>query len=277
MPDDLRISKLGVAFGRKYSGKTYTTWQMIYHYVTGDPYKGIKPRRALILDVNDEYGFLKAISVNDVGKFSNSRFIEARRIRAFNEKTGQPMTLNEVADCLFFILANYRRGLLLIEDINVYISDNLPDDLVGAICRNRHTELDIILHYQSIGRITTKVWQNINWLRFHKITDSVRRHKEKFEDKYEYLCIAENMVNNEYREGNKRFYCYIDVDEGKIRGDFSKKIFLDAIEIYLIRNYRTKIRPILDSVNKNGERTYSNYQDAFSFCSNDLLSQYSSF
>ena len=141
-----RIPKLGVAFGKKGVGKSYRTWQMIHKYVTGDPEHGIKPRRALILDVNNEYEWVKAISINDVGKFSNSPWIEVRRVMRFNERTGQPMTLREVEMALFFILENYRRGLLLIEDINVYISDNLPGDLIGAICSNRHTELDIILH-----------------------------------------------------------------------------------------------------------------------------------
>ena len=73
--------------------------------------------------------------------------------------------------------------MLLIEDINKYVSDFLPNDLVGAICSNRHTDLDIIMHFQSIGRITTKIWQNANWLRFHKNSDSVERHKNKFPDK----------------------------------------------------------------------------------------------
>ena len=63
---------------------------------------------------------------------------------------------------LFKILNDYRGGLLLIEDINRYISDYLPNDLVGAICTNRHTDTDIILHFQSVGRVSPKIWQNLN-------------------------------------------------------------------------------------------------------------------
>ena len=79
--------------------------------------------------------------------------------------------------------------MLLIEDINKYISDHLPNDLVGAICTNRHTNTDIIMHFQSIGRITSKIWQNLNWLRFHKNNDSVERHKTSFLTKLTFSAL----------------------------------------------------------------------------------------
>lgn len=272
-----RIPKLGVAFGKKGIGKSYQTWRMIYEYVSGDKENGIKPRRALILDVNDEYENVKSISINDVGKFSNSPLIEVRRVRRFNERTGQPMTLKEVAEALFFILRHYRRGLLLIEDINVYISDNLPNDLIGAICSNRHTELDIILHYQSLGRVTPKVWQNLNWLRFHKNTDSIDRHMHKFEDKYEYLKIAELLVNNEYENGNIRFFVFIDVDNEKIRGNFTKDQFKRAVDEYISLNEKKILSPILNRTLENGEKFVSGYSEAFSMKSNSLIKLYSVF
>ena len=40
------------------------------------------------------------------------------------------------------------------------------------------------MHFQSIGRVTPKIWQNLNWIRFHKNSDSVDRHQKKFQDKY---------------------------------------------------------------------------------------------
>ena len=176
----MREPKLGVAVGKKGVGKTFITTKMINSYVRGNPSKGAKPRRALVLDVNDEFVEYKALRLKDVKRFSAHPTIEARRIRPFNDD-GVRMTLKEIQDALFTILTDYRGGLLLIEDINRYISDHLPNDLVGAICTNRHTDTDIIMHFQSIGRVTSKIWQNINWLRFHKNTDSVDRHIKKFE------------------------------------------------------------------------------------------------
>ena len=272
-----RIPKLGVAFGRKGVGKSYTTWKMIYDYVAGNPAKGILPRRALILDVNDEYTHVPALSINDVGRFSVSPYIEVRRVRTFNERTGQPMTLNEVAGALFFILENYRKGLLLIEDINVYVQDSMPGDLIGAICRNRHTELDIILHYQSMGRITPKVWQNVNWLRFHKNTDSVDRHQGKFEDKYEYMKITEILVNNKYKSGDQRFYAFIDVDDEKIRGDFSEAEITSAIDEYISLNQRKLVTPMTKRMDSGGKKVVKNHSEAFLKIRNDLLKAYTTF
>jgi hypothetical protein len=146
---EIREPKLGVAVGRKGCGKTYTTTKMIKQYVLGNPAKGIPARRALILDVNDEFEEFKALKQSDIIRFSMHPKIEARRIRPFHDN-GIKMTLREIQELLFKILNDYRGGLLLIEDINRYISDYLPNDLVGAICTNRHQDLDIILHFQSI-------------------------------------------------------------------------------------------------------------------------------
>ena len=121
------------------------------------------------MDVNDEYENIPALRPYDVGLFSHHPKIEARRIRPYNDD-GSKMTLDGVADCLWQILKEYRGGLLLIEDVNKYVGDYLPNDLVGALCTNRHSNNDIILHFQSIGRVGTKIWQNINFLRFHKNT-----------------------------------------------------------------------------------------------------------
>ena len=152
-----REPKLGVAIGRKGCGKTYTTNKMIAQYVRGNPTKGVIPRRVLVLDVNDEYEDIKALKLSDIMRFSAHPVIEARRIRPFKEN-GVRMTLKEIQETLFKILNDFRGGLLLIEDINRYVSDHLPNDLVGAICTNRHTDTDIILHFQSVGRISPKIW-----------------------------------------------------------------------------------------------------------------------
>ena len=240
---ELREPKLGVAVGRKGCGKTYTTNKMIKQYVMGNPAKGVAPRRALILDVNDEFEDIKALKLADVIKFSVHPKIEARRIRPFHDN-GIRMTISEIQETLFRILNDYRGGLLLIEDINRYISDYLPNDLVGAICTNRHTDTDIILHFQSVGRVSPKIWQNLSWIRFHKNTDSVDKHRNKFEDKYEMLKLVENYVNNEYHNGNQRYFCYVDIEDEKILGVDRKK-FDTIVEQYISENYTKLISPML--------------------------------
>jgi len=134
----------------------------------------------------------------------------------------------------------------LIEDINKYVGDHLPTDIVGAICSNRHTDLDIIMHFQSIGRITTKVWQNANWLRFHKNSDSIERHRNKFPDKYEMFSIAENIVNTQYFNDNPRYFMYVDLDEEKLKGKMSEAIINNGIDEYLSKNFNSVVKPAIN-------------------------------
>ena len=162
----------------------------------------------------------------------------------------------------------------MIEDINKYVSDNLPDDLVGAICTNRHVDLDIIMHFQSIGRVTTKLWQNLNWIRFHKNMDSVERHQKKFPDKFEFLKIIENMVNIEYAKGNIRFYVWCENDECKISGKVPSKSYQEAIETYINENQRRVLSPILKERDSNGKLRYTPEQ-AYNHLKNKLLKLFS--
>lgn len=251
-----REPKLLVAVGKKGVGKSFTTEKMIYQYVVGNPAKGVPPRRVLILDVNDEYQNIKAIRIQDVTLFSIHPIVEVRRIRPFLDD-GTKMTLDGIAQTLFEILGTFKNGLLLVEDINKYISDTMPNDLVGAICTNRHIGVDIIMHYQSIGRITSKVWQNVNIIRLHKFTDTVKRHKHKFEDKFEYLSIAEIIINKRHENGDKHFFLYCDIDEEKIYGSFTNQEFENAVNIFIQNNYSNIVSPLLKSRDERGKKTYS--------------------
>lgn len=248
---------LGIAVGRKGVGKTYATLQLLQPYLKGDPRTGAKPRKVLILDVNNEYGNvkedqnpdfmdIKALRLEDVGKFADSKTIEARRVTILKEGGGK-MNLKELAEALHHILENYHTGLLLIEDINKFISDSMPSDLIGSIVTQRHVSVDVITHFQTIGKAAhPKIWGNANWIRFHKVDDTVERHKNKFGGNLEHLKILEKMVDIEFYKGNKRFYAYLNKDTGKIQGSFSKKQFQYSIYQYLQDNYNRVVKPMLN-------------------------------
>lgn len=246
-----REPKLLVAVGRKSVGKSWSTKKMMQEYAYVNP-----KRRVLIIDVNDEYSDIKAIRIQDVAIFSVHPLVEIRRIRPFMDD-GKKMTLDDIASTLFIVLETYRNGLLLVEDINKYISDTMPNDLVGAICTNRHIGVDIIMHYQSIGRITSKVWQNLNIIRMHKITDSVKRHKHKYEDKFEYLSIAELIVNKQYESGNKHFFLYVDIDDEKVYGAFTDAQYEEAVNAFIQMNYSQIISPMLNARNEQGKKIHT--------------------
>jgi len=268
-----RIQKLGIAIGTKGVGKTFTTTQLIQQYLYGNPAKGVPGRKVLILDINDEYEQINSIPLNYVAAFAAHPTIEARRIRPYNTD-GTNMTLDQFAQALFFTLHNFKGGMLLLEDINKYISDNMPNDLIGAICTNRHSDMDIIIHFQSIGRISPKLWQNLNYIRFHKITDSVARHKNKFEDKVEMFTIAEFIVNEQYRI-NPRYYLYIDVDDEKIRGNINSQMIEKALDDYISNDYSKLISPLLKRVDfSSGKNVKYNQQTAIKSVKDKLREKY---
>jgi hypothetical protein len=250
-----REPMLMAACGKKGVGKSYQHMILMNQYVQGDYYRGLKGRKCLIMDVNDEYGYgtygVQSISLGDVPLFTVHPKIEIRRIRPFHPN-GARMTLDEWAQALFYVLNRFQNGMLLIEDINKFIGDHLPNDLIGAICTNRHVGLDIILSYQSLGRINTKIWGNLNQLRFHKNNESVERHAMKFPDKFEFMRISELMVNLEYARGNNRFFIYVDMDESKIRGNISNDLVEEALNQYINENYNQLLKPYL--VQKDGAK-----------------------
>ena len=268
-----REALLGIAVGRKGVGKTYATLQLIQSYLKGNPATGAAPRKVLLLDVNNEFVnvkddqnsefiHIKAISLNDIEKFTLSNKVEARRVSVLKEGGGK-MNLVEIAQALHHILENYQNGLLLIEDINKFVSDSLPNDLVGSIITQRHVSVDVITHFQSLGKAAhPKLWANCNWLRYHQCDDTVERHKTKFGGNIEHLKILEKMVNIEYEKGNKRFYAYLNKDDGKIQGAFSKKQFQFAIYQYLQDNYNAVVKPLLSKKDiMTGEKIYSDHKD----------------
>ena len=254
-----REPKLIVAIGRKGVGKTYATLEMIQKVLRGNRALGIAPRKVLLLDTNNEFSNvqadqnkdfvnIRAISLKDIRRFTMSNKIDCRRVSVFKDN-GKKMNLKELQEALNIILDNFENGLLLIEDINKFVSDSLPNDLVGSIVTQRHVSVDVVLHFQSVGKVGhPKIWGNCNMLRFHKCDDTVKRHKGKFSSSLTHLYILEKMVDIEFEKGNKRFYAFLDKDSGKIVGDYTIKQFTMAIYRYLEDNYSTVFKPLLNKV-----------------------------
>ena len=63
----MREPVLMAACGKKGVGKSYQHMILMNQYVAGDPYQGIKGRKALIMDVNDEYGTFNVPSISYEG------------------------------------------------------------------------------------------------------------------------------------------------------------------------------------------------------------------
>ncbi len=265
-----REASLGIAIGQKGVGKSYTTLVMIQRVLK------VNKRKVLILDVNNEFGNVKkdqnegfdnirAIDLNDVRKWCFNGIIEARRISPMKEGGGN-MSLKEIAAALGVILENFQNGLLLIEDITKIISDSLPADLIGKICTQRHVACDVILHFQSVGKMAhPKLYANCNWIRMHKTKDTIDRHEKKFGEDVTHLYLAEKLVHLQYEGGNKRFFVFIDNDMGFITGKFNKQMFLEAIHGYLQDNVGIITREVNKIDVVSGRLIHKDRNTAFKF------------
>jgi hypothetical protein len=283
---DVREPLLLVACGKKGVGKTFTTTAMIRRQVKGNPAKAVKPQRVLIFDVNDEFQEFKKISLNDIGIWCAGGPVEARRVSIFKAKDDIPlkidgkMSLKEMSNALYYILQNFRNGLLLIEDINRYLSDSLPSDVIGTIVTQRHVGVDVVIHFQNIGRFGhPKILGNANFLRLHKTTDHVARHKLKFDEYIEPLTLAEIIVDKKFKEAKTRaeesFFVYFDVGKVKIKGKFTKNDFQDAVTTYLERNSNTLIAPKMNEINlETGGKKYSHVREVVQMYREQLQKDY---
>ena len=280
-----REAKLIMVAGRKSVGKTYQTLVQIAEYLKTRVTK--HGRKVLIFDVNNEFGNvgedhknaqfpnIGLIKLSQVPAFSKIIRPFARRVSVFKEDGGR-MTLSEMAQALGYILEHYRNGLLLIEDINKYITDSLPGDLIGAICTQRHVSVDVIIHVQTVGKLFhPKLWGNCNEIRLHRTDDTIERHKNKVSGNLEHLFIMEKLIELKFKAGEHRFCCYLDKDIGKIRGRFTMTDFRRAVEDYLSSNYHRILKPLLDKRHiYTGERVYKNQREAVDGYLNYLFNEY---
>lgn len=284
---ETRVPKVFIAFGRRASGKTIQTIDMIYDYVTNSP-----QRKALIFDVNDEFGKfkykdgtihqIKALYIKDIPAFSAQTFPEVRRIRNVWDND-VPMNTSDMNQVLGYLFKEYRDGLLLAEDINKYTGDNMKNDIVGALATIRQRGIDVVLHYQMIKKAGNPTLLGLaNVFRLHKTQDNVSKHAEKFDDKAEMMMIAESIVNARYKWGvdnginnntGKYFNLIVDVDDNKIRGIFTEQEAKVAVLKFLNKDPST-LNLALRECNIYGEKKYKSKSEALTILSQELMDEY---
>ena len=77
------------------------------------------------------------------------------------------------------------------------------------------------------------------------------------------------------KQGDKRFFCYLNKDHGKILGKFTKAEFLKAIEAYLSSNYNQILKPLLDKRDiYTGALIYKNQKEAVKAFMDGLVAEY---
>lgn len=262
-----------IAVGKKFIGKTFKTKEAMMQYIMGDKKTGALARKALILDANDEFTDIKSLMISDIPEWCTDGKIEVRRVRIFNPD-GTRWSLDEIAGKLGEILQVYWGGLLLVEDPTKYISDSLPSDLVGAICTQRHADCDVIIHFQTIGKIAhPKLWGNANLIRMHRAEDTVKKHEPKFQANIEGLFLLEALISVK-SESDERFCAHYDKDNMVVRGDFTVQDFELAIRYYLEYNANA-IKNEFDRIDLDtGEKKYKDRKEVVDFLKEELMKKY---
>ena len=250
---------------------------MIQDYLTPDAKIGKKPRKVLIFDANGEYSNdeiqknfrfrTKVLALKDIEDWSKQSRVEVRRVLPV-DANGNELGTEKYPEILAVILHYYRGGMLILEDINKYLTETRDAKIIGALTTNRHRDLDIYIHLQSLAPLTTRMWQNANVVRFHYQMDDIDRYKARIPN-YELFKIAQLMVNEKYYSGQERFFCYVMNQLNKIKGAFSKKDFIVACRQYL------EIHPAkVKSISQKYVKGYEGKVKAIKECILDLYKKY---
>lgn len=282
-----RWAKLTIVCGKRGTGKTNRTLRLLYRAVN-------MGKKVLIFDVMDEFGDylyredaprhnISPIFIKDIPRFTAQTKAEIRRIRPFLDDSRR-MKINDMQNALAYILDTYKGGILLIEDINKYVTDNPTRDVMGALATLRQSHVDLMAHYQLIGKAgNPKLLGMCNYIRMHKTEDEVSRHEDKFIGKTKILSIAEIIVNERYRYGmdndvndetGKFFSCTVDLEYSKIKGIFTEEEAENAIAEYISMNSKNTINQLLNKRDRTGKPVWQDYASAYSFMERDMKADY---
>ena len=230
-----RDASMLVVTGQQEVGKTWLTLKfLIEEYIKNNPATGSKARKALIFDTNFEFPQFTKLAVKDIKRFAMQTPIEIRKIVPLN-KDNTISSFKEKTEILKKILANFVKGLILLEDINTYLIGAKEEDIIAALVSLRHRETDVIIHYQTLAKVPTLMFENASAIRMHKQQESIDRYKDRI-PYYEIIKIGEYLVNAQYYLGNIYFHCYVSSKKSYIRGEFKKEDLREACQKYVERN-----------------------------------------
>lgn len=256
-------------------GKTYRNKMEIRQYMQDNSSLGKVGRKVLAFDTNDDdYPEFRTVSPDHIKALTR---VSARRIRPF-QRDASPMDNEAKREVVEKILKYYRNGLIVLDDIDHYMTGAKGQSMIGALCTVRHKGIDILLTHQSIAKISTTEWQNCTWLRLHHQVDDITRYRDRI-PKYQLVRIAQLIIDEQYDlvtaafaqgkiteqeyKKHKSFFVYLNMREQKIRG-CSRAAFIRAAKKYIDQEEGKKIKMLLAerSFTGNGDCIYKNRNQA---------------
>ena len=254
-------------------GKTYRNKQEIKHYMMNNLLMGKKGRKVLAFDTNDDdYPQFRTVSPNHLKALTK---VSSRRIRPFNSD-GSPMDNDEKKEVITKIMKHYKNGLVVLDDIDHYMTGAKGQSMIGALCTVRHKGIDIVLTHQSVAKITTSEWQNCTWLRLHHQVDDVTRYRERI-PKYQMVRIGQLIVDEQYElcsnafamgkiteleyKIQKSFFVYVNMREQRIKG-CSRAAFIRACKKFIDQEESRKVKMLLNEQDFDGNNIYKTKNEA---------------
>lgn len=277
-----RQPMLTIVCGETGVGKTFRNRNEVRHYLKDNPATGKTGRKVLAFDTNDDdYTQFKTVSPDQLHKLIAKR---PRRIRPFNQD-GSPMGKEDKKEVVKKILKYFRNGLILLDDIDDYMTGEKGQDMISALCTLRHKGVDIIFTHQSIGKITRTAWQNCTWLRLHHQVDDVTYIKERI-PKYPIVRIAQLIVDEQYDlaytafssgrisedEFDRRasFFVYVNLRKQRIRG-CSRAAYIRSCKKFIDQEEGRKIKMMQMERDFNNKLVYKNRNAAIIKLISDYL------
>ena len=254
-------------------GKTYRNLMEINRYLKDNPATGRTGRKVLAFDVNDDdYPMFKTVKVNQIHRLSA---IRARRVRPVNEN-GRTMSIEEKREVVGQMVNRFRNGMLVLEDLDKYMTGAKGQTIVGLLTTNRHAGLDICCSHQSIAKLSTTQWQNATFLRLHHQVDDISRYRDRIPNFF-LVCIASFIVDEQYDLANdarydgkiseneytkrRSFYVYVDMRRLKVRGA-SRNAFIRAAKRYIDAYDGKAIQTLLQGRDMQDRKLYKNRSEA---------------
>lgn len=232
-------------------GKSYQLHKEIKFYIGSA--NGRTGRRVLIFDTNGEYEEYREIKncsseqafMKELQAWDRSGKVDCRRINAKN------WSLKQKYHGLLWCHSYYKNGLLVVDDIDKIAAHTQSQEIISTLMGNRHDALDVILCHQSLDMPTTNFYRNVTIIRLHHQRSNEATIRNKTRGSFTIIKIASLIIDNQYRNGNIRFFLLINVRKEKIYGCTSEREFELACRKYLAL-YPTEVKHELAAMHAEG-------------------------
>lgn len=241
-----------LVLGMQNIGKTYQTIKDIDAYVQDNPKTGKKAGKVLILDfsMDESYEKYKPVLAQNVRQLTEPR---ARRIIPFDVK-GVKFDREKKKEVANYVVDNYMNGLLIMDDLDNYMTGRKGESMIGAMTTVRHQGLDLMITHQAAGKVTTTEWENASYIRLHHQLDDIDKDIKNYPlIKIAYIIVKnryfaaqreweENKIDDKEKKIKQSFYVYIDMKAKKILRAPEEEFKKAALEFIRINPYRISER-----------------------------------